>query len=174
MKTARSRLQSIRCLLLDVDGVLTDGKLYFDAQGREGKVFDVQDGHGLALARRAGLLVGFITGRPTTATKRRARELHVDILVQGPIDKGQAVARIQKRYRLRTEELCFVGDDLLDLPALTRVGWAVAVANAVPEVKRAADYVTRRAGGQGAVREVVEKLLKARGVWPRLRPRPRG
>jgi 3-deoxy-D-manno-octulosonate 8-phosphate phosphatase (KDO 8-P phosphatase) len=164
-KKLLDRLQNVRCLLLDVDGVMTDGKLYFDADGREFKSFDVQDGLGLALARRGGLLVGFVPGRPTRATRRRAKELRVDILIQGRIDKGQTVAQVQKRHRLRAEEICFVGDDLLDLPALERVGLAIAVANAVPEVKRAAHYVTKRPGGNGAVREVAERLLKAQGSW---------
>ncbi len=161
----QERLKTIRCLLLDVDGVLTDGKLYFDAQGREFKAFDAQDGHGIALARRAGLRVGLVTGRRTPATRQRAKELRVDIFVEGPIDKGRAVQQVIKRHRLHREQICFVGDDLQDLAAFERAGLAVAVANAVPEVKRAAHYVTKRAGGNGAVREVVELLLKAQGLW---------
>ncbi len=170
MKSTKSsltkRFKRVRCLLLDVDGVLTDGKLHFDAQGGEMKSFDIQDGHGIAVARKAGLLVGFVSGRPSPITERRAKELGVEVVKLGPVNKWQMVEEIKRQHQLADEEICFVGDDLLDLPVLNRVGVAVAVANAVPEVKAAAHYVTKRTGGSGAVREVVELLLKARGAWP--------
>ncbi|MEI6084834.1 MAG: HAD hydrolase family protein [Verrucomicrobiota bacterium] len=160
-----ARLKKIRCLLLDVDGVLTDGKLYFSNTGQESKSFDVQDGHGIAMALRTGLLVGFVTGRPSRATAKRAADLGVKILHQGAVNKMDMVNRIKAEHGLRDEEICFVGDELVDLPVLRRVGLAVAVPNAVAEVKASAHYLTRHTGGAGAVREVIEMLLKATGRW---------
>jgi len=162
---ARLRLKRIRCLLLDVDGVLTDGKLHFTSTGDEFKSFDVQDGHGIAMALRTGLLVGFVSGRPSPATAKRAADLGVKIVLQSPTNKMELVETIKTKYRLRDEEICFVGDELVDLPVLRRVSFAVAVPNATAEVKAVAHYITRRAGGDGAVREVIEMILKATGRW---------
>ncbi|HUJ11997.1 MAG TPA: HAD-IIIA family hydrolase [Verrucomicrobiae bacterium] len=159
------RCRKIRCLLLDVDGVLTDGKLHFTSQGDEFKTFDVQDGHGIAMAQRAGLMIGFISGRPSKATARRAADLRVNIVMQKSANKMEMVEQIKRRHGLTNAEIAFVGDELVDLPVLRRVGLAVAVPNAVGEVKRTAHYVTRRRGGDGAVREVIEMILKARGLW---------
>jgi 3-deoxy-D-manno-octulosonate 8-phosphate phosphatase (KDO 8-P phosphatase) len=165
MKPSAARLRRIRCLLLDVDGVLTDGKLHFTSDGQEFKSFDVLDGHGIAMAQRAGLLIGFISGRPSAATTRRAADLGVKIVKQAPVNKVEMLAEVKQEHGLRDEEIAFVGDELVDLPVLRRVGFAVAVANAVPEVKAVAHYVTRRRGGAGAVRDVIERILKARGLW---------
>lgn len=153
---------------MDVDGVLTDGKLHFTTDGKEFKSFHVQDGHGIAMAHRAGLLTGIVTGRPSTATTKRAADLGIRILKQGATNKGELVAEILREHKLRAEEVAFIGDDLVDLPAMRNVGVAIAVANAVAEVKAAADYVTRAPGGEGAVREAIEIVLKARGDWKRL------
>lgn len=166
-KNLRTRLKHIRCLLLDVDGVLTDGKLHFTSDGREFKSFDVQDGHGIAMALRTGLLVGFVSGRPSEATAKRAADLGVKILMQAPVNKMDMVETIKAEHHLTDEEICFVGDELVDLPVLRRVGVAVAVPNAVPEVAAVAHYMTRRAGGQGAVREVIDLILKATDRWDR-------
>lgn len=160
------RLRQVRCLLLDVDGVLTDGKLHFTSDGQELKSFDVHDGHGLAMAQRAGLLVGLVSGRPSAATSRRAADLGINIVAQSSGNKMDAVAEIQRAHQLQAAQIGYVGDELVDLPVLRRVGVAIAVANAVPEVKAAAHYVTRRPGGAGAVREVVELILKAQAKWP--------
>lgn len=165
MKSAAARLRRVRCLLLDVDGVLTDGKLHFSSDGQEFKTFDVLDGHGIAMAQRAGLLIGIISGRPSAATTKRAADLGVKIVKQAPVNKIEMLSEVKQEHGLRDEEIAFVGDELVDLPVLRRVGYAVAVANAVPEVKAVAHYVTRRRGGDGAVREVVEQLLKAQGRW---------
>jgi len=154
--------------LMDVDGVLTDGKLHFTNDGREFKSFDVQDGHGIAMAQRAGLLVGFISGRPSEATTKRAADLGVKIVKQAPVNKAEMLAEVCREENLRPEEIAFVGDELVDVPVLFRVGCAVAVANAVAEAKAVAHYVTRRRGGDGAVREVVELILKARGDWKKV------
>ncbi len=169
MKSPRStlhgRLKRIRCLLMDVDGVLTDGKLHFTSDGQELKTFDVQDGHGIAMAQRAGLTIGFISGRPSKATERRAADLGVKILMQKPANKMEMVEEVKREHAFRDEEICFIGDELVDLPVLRRVGLAVAVPNAMDEVKQAAHYVTRHRGGDGAVREVIEMILKAQGSW---------
>jgi 3-deoxy-D-manno-octulosonate 8-phosphate phosphatase (KDO 8-P phosphatase) len=159
------RLRKIRCLLMDVDGVLTDGKLHFTSDGQEFKTFDIQDGHGIAMAQRIGLLIGFISGRPSAATAKRAADLGVTILLQSPSNKAEMVAEVLKAHNLKPEEIAFVGDELVDLPALRRAGFAVAVPNAVPEVKAIAHYTTKRSGGDGAIREVIELILKAQGKW---------
>ncbi|MCG3150518.1 MAG: hypothetical protein PCFJNLEI_04004 [Verrucomicrobiae bacterium] len=160
-----ARLKRIRCLLFDVDGVLTDGKLHFTSTGAEAKSFDVQDGHGIAMALRTGLLVGFVSGRPSQATAKRAADLGVKILHQSPVNKMEMVNLIKAEHNLRDEEICFVGDELVDLPVLRRVGLAVTVPAGVAEVQAVAHYVTRRPGGAGAAREVVELILKATNRW---------
>ena len=159
------RLKRIRCLLLDVDGVLTDGKIHFASSGEEFKTFDAQDGHGIAMAQRVGLTIGFISGRPSMATTRRAADLRVKIVLQKPTNKMDMVEQVKAQHGFTDDEIAFMGDELVDLPALRRVGLAVAVPNAMPEVRRMAHYVTRRHGGDGAVREVIEMILKARGLW---------
>jgi len=161
----KARLKRIRCLLLDVDGVLTDGKIHFTSDGEEFKSFDVQDGHGIVMAHRAGLLIGFISGRQSKATERRAADLKVKILSQSTVNKMDMVEKVKAEHNLRDEEIAFVGDELVDMPVLRRAGLAIAVPNAVREVKDAAHFVTKRTGGEGAVREVIEMILKAQGTW---------
>ena len=154
---------------LDVDGVLTDNGIYVGMVGDhpvEFKRFHIQDGLGVRLLRSAGLAVVWVSGRESAATALRARELEVDELIQDPTArKVPAFEELLARRGLAWEQCAFVGDDLADLPVLTRVGLAVAVANAVPEVKAAAHVVTAAAGGQAAVREIAELILKARGDW---------
>lgn len=161
----KERLQKIRCLLMDVDGVLTDGKLHFTSEGQEFKTFDVQDGHGISMAIRAGLLLGLVSGRPSKATEKRAADLGLKIVKQAGVNKMEMVEEIKREHNLRDEEIAFIGDELVDLPVLRRVGFAVAVPNAVDEVKKVAHYTTQRRGGDGAVREVIEMILKATGRW---------
>ncbi|HWX21333.1 MAG TPA: HAD hydrolase family protein [Candidatus Binatia bacterium] len=159
-----TRLSRIKLLLCDVDGVLTDGSVFI-GRGAEFKQFNIQDGLGLVKLRRAGLKVGWISSRPSAATAQRAEELKIDFLRQ---DKGSKVATIEPllaRTGLKWDEVCYVGDDIVDLGPLKRAGVAVAVANAVGEAEAAADYVTKAAGGHGAVREVVELILKAQNKW---------
>lgn len=163
----RARLRRVRLLLCDVDGVLTDGTVGIGETG-EVKHFHIQDGMGLALLRQAGLCCGWISSRPSPATTRRAEELKVDFLHQDQTPKVLAVEAILGRAGLNWQEVCYVGDDLVDLPPLRRAGVAVAVANAVPEVRRVAHCVTRTRGGHGAVREVVEMILRAQGKWRKL------
>ena len=160
MDTLRSKAAKIKLLLLDVDGVMTDGGIILGDNTLEIKKFHVQDGLGIALARRAGLRVGILTSRSSEVVERRARELGIEEVNQGCPHKLEACRRVLKKYGLQHDEVAYVGDDLPDLPVLQQVGLAFAVANAVPEVKRQADYVTRKAGGEGAVREVVELLLE--------------
>ena len=159
----------VRLIGLDVDGVLTDNGVFIGpvaGQRVEFKRFDIQDGLGLILLRSAGLPVVWLSGRSSEATALRAAELRVEELLQVPGPrKAAAFADMLKRRGIEWEEAAFVGDDLADLPVLRKVGLPIAVANAVPEVKAVAAHVTTAAGGHGAVREVVEALLRARGDW---------
>ncbi len=157
-------LKRVRVLLCDVDGVLTDGSVFIGGE-REVKQFNVQDGLGLAALRRQGLKVGWISSRPSAATARRARELRIDFLWQDKAGKVHAVESILAKTGFSWDEVCYVGDDIVDLGVLRRAGVAVAVANGVAEAQAVADYVTRAGGGHGAVREVVELILKAQGKW---------
>jgi 3-deoxy-D-manno-octulosonate 8-phosphate phosphatase (KDO 8-P phosphatase) len=159
MDGLKDKAGKIKLLLLDVDGVMTDGGIILGGGTIEIKRFHVQDGLGITLARQAGLQVGILTSRSSEVVERRARELGIEEVSQGCPRKLEGYHRILEKYGLRDGEVAYIGDDLPDLPVLRRVGLAFAVANAVPEVKRQADYVTRKTGGEGAVREVVEFLL---------------
>lgn len=158
-------LSAIALLLTDVDGVLTDGRIHFDAEGRELKVFHVHDAAGLVYWHRCGGLSGFISGRGSRIVADRARELGVHELHLERLDKLTVLEDILARRDLEPAAVAYVGDDLLDLPVLRRVGFAVSVPNARVEVRSAADHVTAAQGGEGALREVVELLLRARGRW---------
>jgi 3-deoxy-D-manno-octulosonate 8-phosphate phosphatase (KDO 8-P phosphatase) len=164
-----ARARKIRILLMDVDGVLTDGHVYLqsfpDGMALEMKAFHSQDGAGLKLARMAGLRTGVITGRESAATTRRAKESDMEFVYQGREEKLAAYEEILRRAGASDAEVAYIGDDLPDLPVLRRVGLAVAVANAVPEVRRAAHFVTERGGGEAGVREAIECILKAQGKW---------
>ncbi len=163
------RAQNIRLLILDVDGVLTDGRLYFDAKGEALKVFHVRDGHGLKLAQRAGIEVALLSGRRSDAAYHRARELGINRFHEGLRDKVAVLEEIMAAMGIEAFQAAMVGDDLVDLPIMSRAGLAVAVADAVPEVLAAAHWVTSLPGGHGAVRQVCDLLIKARGKW-RCRP----
>lgn len=167
----RERLRRIRLLLLDVDGVLTDGRIIYDAQGIETKAFDVKDGHGLKLLQRSGVQVGIITGRQSEVVNIRARELGIDIVYQGVKDKLVPFEEVLQNLRLTADEVAYMGDDLPDLPVLRRAGWAVAPADAVGEIKPYVHYVTVGPGGRGAVREVCDLLLRERGHWTEMTSR---
>ena len=160
-----TRATRVNALVLDVDGVLSDGRIIYDEFGDELKCFDVQDGSGLILWHRAGLKSAIITARNAKLIKRRAKEMAADFLAQKALKKLPCYEQFLKRFRLSSEQVCAIGDDLMDLPILRRVGFAVAVPNAVEDVKAVSHYVTQRAGGRGAVREVVDLILKARGLW---------
>lgn len=161
----KARCARIELLILDVDGVLTDGRIVVNDQGVETKHFHVRDGLGLNLWRRAGRRSAIISGRSAEVVARRAAELKIDRLYQGIDDKGAAIGELLEDLDLEPSRACFVGDDLNDLPALRAVGLAACPADAVVEVRRAAHLTTRAAGGRGAVREVVETIMKAQGLW---------
>jgi len=159
------RLARIRMLLLDVDGVLTDGGVAWHDDAIEQKTFHIRDGLGLRVWARAGGAVGIVTGRSSTVVELRARELGIGIVRQGVDDKWKATDEVLAEAGVPWEEAAFVGDDLPDLPVILSCGVGIAVADACDEVRAAADLVTTARGGRGAVREVVERLLKSRGVW---------
>jgi 3-deoxy-D-manno-octulosonate 8-phosphate phosphatase (KDO 8-P phosphatase) len=162
------RARAIRLLILDIDGVLTDGRLYFDAKGETLKVFHVRDGHGIKMAQRGGVEVAMVSGRRSDAAFHRARELGVTRFYEGVRDKAAVLEELLAALDFTPAEVAAVGDELVDLPLFHRVGLAVAVADAVPEVKAAAHWVTDLPGGRGAVREVCDLILKARGRWEEL------
>lgn len=158
-------LRGIRLLVTDVDGVLTDGRIHFDAAGHELKSFHVHDGAGLVYWHRSGGLSGFLSGRRSEVVAERARELGVHELHLGHLDKRPILEDMLARHDLQPVHLAYIGDDLADLPALELAGLAATVSDARPEVVERAHYVTSVCGGQGAVRELVELLLKAQGKW---------
>ena len=160
----QERAERIKLLLLDVDGVLTDGRIVLGSYGDEIKNFDVKDGLGILLARKAGIRCVIITAKSSKIVKTRARHLGIERVYENHY-KIKCLAAIKKRFRVKEEGICFVGDDLIDIPILKRVGFAVSVPNAVPDTKAAAHYITKNPGGKGAVREVCEIILKARGKW---------
>lgn len=158
-------LKDIKMMIVDVDGVLTDGRIFSNSKGEEIKVFHVKDGSGIAFWHRAGLKTALISGRSSKAVTHRAKELGIKDVYQEVHNKLEAYEKILKKHDLRDEEVCYIGDDLIDLPVLRRVGFSVAVVNSPEEVVKGVDYVTRTPGGGGAVREVVEKVLKFQGKW---------
>lgn len=152
-------------LLLDVDGVLTEGGLVLGSNGFEAKRFNVQDGMGVTLAREAGLKVGIITGRESEAVTRRAHELRMDELVQGSKDKVATLEEVCARHDLEPSQVAYMGDDIQDLGILMACGLSFTPANGRPEVQQRVDLVTRARGGHGAVREAIEALLEGKGLW---------
>jgi 3-deoxy-D-manno-octulosonate 8-phosphate phosphatase (KDO 8-P phosphatase) len=158
-------LNRIKLLLLDVDGVMTDGRIIYLNDGGEAKAFDVKDGHGLKLIQRAGIQVGIITGRKSDIVARRAAELGIELVYQGAKDKMQPFVEILEKLGLEPSEVAYVGDDLVDLPVMRLVGFSATVADASDDVKPYVDLVTSRPGGRGAVREVCDFLLKQSSLW---------
>ncbi len=155
------KLKKIKAIFLDVDGVLTDGTVIYGNDGLELKVFDSQDGFGITSAIQSGIKVGIITGRKSDVVKRRAAELGIVDLYQGSIDKVTPLEEIKSVHSLDESEIAYVGDDILDLPILMKVGFSAAPANSVHKVKMRVDYVSKARGGQGAVREVIDLILNA-------------
>ncbi|MGA3265319.1 MAG: HAD hydrolase family protein [Verrucomicrobiota bacterium] len=162
----RARLRRIKLFLCDVDGVMTDGAVVISRAG-EAKRFNIRDGLGLVFLRRAGLKVGWVSARPSEVTRARARELKIDFLVQqgDRLSKTGAVQKLLPRAGVSWESVCFAGDDVVDLGPMHHAGLAVAMADARPEVKAAAHYVTTAPGGHGGIREVAEMILQAQGKW---------
>ena len=164
--SVQTKAKNIKLLLLDVDGVMTDGRIILDNQGNELKAFHVRDGHGIKLAQKAGLIIGIITGRKSEVVNIRARELGITEVHQGAHEKIVIYDQILKKYGFRDAEVAYMGDDIVDLAIFKRVALAVTVADADPAVKPFIDLVTRAAGGQGAVRELINLILKKQGHLP--------
>ena len=165
--------QALRLLVSDVDGVLTDGTILLHADGSESKRFNLQDGHGIKMWQRAGFEIALLSGRPSAPTLQRAQQLKIEHVMEGATRKLPVLQEFIQRLKLAPEQVVYIGDDLLDMPCVRHVGLGVAVANAVAELKQVADVVTTRAGGQGAVREVIEWVLKHNGAWDGLMERYR-
>lgn len=161
-------LNSIRLIVFDVDGVLTDGTLIYHAGGGESKNFHTKDGLGLRAAMQAGLEVAVITARSSDIVKRRMHELGIRDVVQNCNDKAKEVSGLSRALGIPLENMAYLGDDLVDLPAMRRVGYPMAVADAADELRAMAVLVTKRRGGRGAAREVVEHILKAQGKWDKI------
>ena len=159
------KARRIRLLLLDVDGVLTDGGIVMDDRGEEIKRFDVRDGHGIRMLMRGGIRVGLVTGRFSRAVRHRARDLGIRMVHQKVTDKVALYQKIKRKTGLKDQEIAYVGDDIVDLPILREVGLSMAVKNCWTGLKQVVDYVTAKDGGRGAVREIAEMLLKAQGKW---------
>ena len=161
----RAKIEKVKLLILDCDGVLTDGSIIYSEHGGETKAFNVRDGHGIKLLKRVGIECAIITARSSEVLKRRAEELGIVHLYQKELDKAAAYNKILKECKLEPDETLYMGDDIIDIPVFTRVGVGVAVADAVEEVIELADYVTVKCGGRGAVREVAEIIMKIQGHW---------
>lgn len=155
----------IKAIVLDIDGVLTDGRIGYRDDGNEIKFFHVRDGHGIVLARRAGLKVGILSGRRSLANEVRAQELKLDFLYQATLNKGDGFDKLLEEQGLTAEECMYVGDDLVDIPPMKKAGFAVAVGDGVPELDQVCHFRTKSTGGCGAVREAIEYLLKGQGKW---------
>jgi 3-deoxy-D-manno-octulosonate 8-phosphate phosphatase (KDO 8-P phosphatase) len=165
---AVEKARKVRMVIMDVDGVLTDGRAFYGAGGSEALLFNVHDGTGVKYLQRSGIRTAIISGRDVEAVRARAQTLGVEEVVQGAKVKLDAYEAVRARAGLHDEDIAYIGDDLPDLPAMRRAGLAVAVPNAAPEVLEEADFVTGKRGGEGAVRELAEFLLKAQGKWEQI------
>lgn len=170
-KKTNPNLEKIKLLVLDVDGVLTDGSLHIHADGSESKTFNTLDGHGIRLCQRAGVKVALLSGRYSAPTQIRADQLEIEFCIQDAHYKLPELKKLADKLELKPENIAYIGDDLPDLPVIAYVGFGVAVAGAVDEVKQYADMVTTRPGGKAAVREVIEHILKATDKWAELMER---
>ncbi len=158
----------IRLIVFDVDGVLTDGRIIYSSDGSDLKAFNVQDGLGISLLVQAGIQVAFMSAKGSDTIRRRAQDCKVEIILENVEHKGVALRKLAEDLKINLSEVAFVGDDLVDIRAMKICGFPIAVANACPEVKEVAVYVTQREGGSGAVREICEVILKDRGDWPKV------
>jgi 3-deoxy-D-manno-octulosonate 8-phosphate phosphatase (KDO 8-P phosphatase) len=161
-RSISAKLRNIKFLLLDIDGVMTDGGIYYSDSGDEFKKFNIQDGYGIVKLQRAGINAGIITGRISEAVKRRAAELNISEVHQNLERKSDTYEFIKIKFNLLDKDIAYIGDDEFDLPVLERVGFSAAPADAVPSVRKKVDYVCEKKGGEGAVREVIEIMLKNR------------
>ncbi len=165
------KLSDIRLLLLDVDGVMTDGGIIYDGNGLETKIFNVKDGHGIKMLQRYGIKVGIITGRTSLVVDIRARELAIDLVYQGALKKLESYLDVKQRTGLSDSQIAYIGDDVIDVPVMRRVKFAASPADGLVEARNVAHYVTTSAGGRGAVREVCDLILKGRGFWEEIMSR---
>jgi len=161
----KARFRKIKLLLLDVDGVLTDGRIIYDSAGRDSKFFDVHDGLGVYVLHKFGINTVIITAKNSKTLRPRSKDMRVAEVFADIFPKSAVLDRILKKYQVTEDEVCFAGDDLVDLSLMRKIGLPVATANAVFEIKEAAVYVTEAMGGRGAVREVAELILKSQGKW---------
>jgi 3-deoxy-D-manno-octulosonate 8-phosphate phosphatase (KDO 8-P phosphatase) len=164
-KNINEKLKKIKILILDVDGVMTDGRIIMDDEGRELKNFDVRDGHGLKVLQRYGIKVALLTGRKSKVVEYRAKDLDIKDVYQKVFNKKEVFEKILMKHKLSADEAAYMGDDIIDIPVLNRAGFSVAVADALDVVKKSVDYITKNKGGRGAVREVCEMILQAQGKW---------
>lgn len=162
---AFNRAKKIKLIIFDVDGTLTDGGIYIGTNGEIFKAFNCQDGFGIVTAHKLGLKTAIITGRESVITSNRAKELGITAVKQGQMDKRNAYKELKAEFNLRDEEIAYVGDDIIDLPVFVQVGFRAAVGNANIELKERAHFVAKNDGGKGAVREVLEFILKSQGKW---------
>ncbi len=158
-------IKRIEFVVFDVDGVLTDGRIVYDGNGIDSKFFYVHDGLGISLLKYSGIEVAFMSAKSSAVIKRRASDCRVEYVLEDIGDKKQELTRLAEKLGYGLDKICFVGDDLVDIGAMKIVGLPVAVANAVPEVKAVAKYITKNEGGRGAVRELAELILKTKGLW---------
>jgi 3-deoxy-D-manno-octulosonate 8-phosphate phosphatase (KDO 8-P phosphatase) len=165
------RLKDIRLLLLDVDGVMTDGGIIYDSNGLETKVFNVKDGHGIKMLQRCGIEVGIITGRTSLVVEIRAKELGIQLVYQGALKKLDSYEEIKQKTGLSDSQIAYIGDDVIDVPVMRRVVFAAAPSDGVAEARNVAHFVTSCGGGRGAVREVCDLILKGRGLWDEVQNR---
>ena len=170
-KSIKEKLKGIRLLILDVDGVMTDGRIIMDDAGREIKNFNVRDGHGIKILQRCGVKVAILTGRKSKVVEHRAKDLEIKDVYQKVYNKKEVFEKILKKHKLLADAVAFIGDDIVDVPVLKRVGFSVAVADALDIVKKSVDYVAKNRGGDGAVREICEMILQAQGKWPEIAAR---
>ncbi|HDS17177.1 MAG TPA: HAD-IIIA family hydrolase [Proteobacteria bacterium] len=161
----KEKILPLKALIMDVDGVLTDGRIIIDSNGAESKQFDVRDGHGLKMLKRSGVTPALLTGRSSPVVSRRAAELGIEIVFQRCYDKLLAYRQLKKRLRLKDHEIAYVGDDVVDIPVLTRVGLAATVADADPELFPLVAWRSSRPGGRGAVRELCCLIMRVQGTW---------
>ena len=164
----RARVEGVKLVALDVDGVMTDGRLFYHDDGTESKAFDVRDGHGIKMLGQAGIETAIISGRNCPSVEKRAADLGITEVVQGVRDKAPSLEKLASEKGLMPEQMAFVGDDIVDLPVMNRVGLAVAVADASEHLFDKAHYITLAPGGRGAVREVAELILGVQGLWSKV------
>ena len=164
-KNIKEKLKKIKLLILDVDGVMTDGGIIMDSEGRELKKFNVRDGHGIKVLQRYGIKVAILTGRQSKVVEYRAKDLDIKDVYQKVFNKKEVFEKILKKHKVSADEAAYMGDDIIDIPVLKRVGFSAAVADAVDVVKKSVDYITKNTGGHGAVRELCEMILQAQGKW---------